>query len=278
MTARILTKSDAQYSAERSTVWALSQSLAHVLITQSPAHTYYQRSKPFTRATGAMEQGTLLHSLVLGKGAEQLEILDVDAYRSNAAKEARDNAIAQGLTPIKRKDYDGLMGALSTIHANIKAAGVSLEGEREVAFEWEEEGAQGPVICRGKMDLVRPDVGEIVELKKTVCAHPRDVAKAAYNYGMDLQYVAYVSAMEKYRPEFQGRVRYQLVFIEMEPPYAVLAPPLSGAFREMGERRWGQAIKLWEQCLATNTWPGYDAAVALEPTSWMLAEAMGSGE
>lgn len=278
MTARILTRDDRQYQSERSTVWALSQSLGRVLITQSPMHALHERSKPFERATKGMEEGTLLHTLVLGKGAEQLEILDVDDYRKKAAQEARDNAIAQGLTPIKRKDYDGLMGALATIHANIAAAGVSLEGEREVAFEWEEEGQNGPVICRGKMDLIRADVGEIVEIKKTTSAHPRDIAKAAYNYGMDIQNAAYVSAMEGLRPELSGRVKYQLVFIEMEPPYAVLAPPISGTFREMGQRRWRRAIDLWEKCLTTNTWPGYDRDVALEPTSWMLAEALGSGE
>lgn len=274
MTARILTRDDRQYNAERSTVWALSQSLAHVLITQSPLHALHERSKSSERATKGMEEGTLLHTLVLGKGAEQLEILDVDDYRKKAAQEARDNAIAQGLTPIKRKDYDALQGALMTIYANIAAAGVSLEGEEEVAFEWQEEGRTGPVLCRGKMDLVRADVGEIVEIKKTTSAHPRDIAKAAYNYGMDIQNAAYTSCMEKLRPEFQGRVKYQLVFIEMEPPYAVLAPPISGAFREMGQRRWRRAIDLWEKCLTTSTWPGYDREVALEPTAWQLTESM----
>ena len=277
MSPRILQGS---YAHNPCSVPWLSQSVAHTLLTKSPLHAW--QIHPMLgnlprKPTDATDDGQLLHSLLLGKG-QQIAIMEHDAYRSNRAKEDRDNALAAGMLPVKRKDYDALMSALEQIRDNIAKVGVDLDGEREVAFEWHEDGTRGPVLCRGRMDIVRPDEGIIIDVKKTVSAHPKTCARSMYDYGMDIQQAAYTSALEKYKPEFAGRIRYQLVFIELDPPYAVSAPPIGGMMREMGQTRWQRAIRLWERCLATQEWPGYDRDPApLEPTAWQMAETIGDG-
>jgi hypothetical protein len=281
VTAHLLTVTDAAYFADPCSVPSLSQSIANILISQSPMHAYAAHPKLGNiprKPTDATDEGTLLHALLLGKGMEKIDIIDHDDYRTNKAKEARDNALAQGLIPIKRKDFDGIQSALTQIQANIKAAGVSLVGMNEVAFEWEESGADGPVICRGKMDVVRPELGEIIEVKKTRNANPESLRRHFTEYGYQIQHAAYVSCIKKLVPELAGRVRFQLVFIELDPPYAVTIAEPSGAMRELGQRQWDRAVRTWERCLKTNVWPGYGGQVVrLEPMPWMLSETVGDG-
>ncbi|GBR70939.1 hypothetical protein [Gluconobacter kanchanaburiensis] len=71
---------------------SLSNSIARVLLDQSPMHAHYAhprlnlKREPF-EVTAAMDFGTALHKLLLGKGAAIVEV-KADAYRSAAAKEA----------------------------------------------------------------------------------------------------------------------------------------------------------------------------------------------
>ena len=278
--ARLLPpQSDLSYRTD-TPVPAFSQSIANILLDQSPLHAWAAHpmlGKIPRKPTAATDEGNLIHGLLLGKGMEKIEIINHDEYRTNAAKEARDNALAQGLIPVKRKDFDAIHGALTQIQANIAAAGISLEGECEQGFEWEETGANGPVLCRGKMDVVRPSLGEIVDVKKTVNANPQALRRHFTDYGYHVQWAAYTSALEKYKPELAGRIDFKFVFIELEPPYAVCVPQLSGAMRELGRRQWTRAVLTWERCLATGQWPGYVNAEPLEPMPWMMTETIGDG-
>lgn len=285
MTSKILTVTDAEYHRDPCSVPSLSQSIAHTLVTQSPLHAWAEHPRLGNlprKSTDATDDGNLLHALLLGKGMEKIDIIDHDDYRTNKAKEARDNAIAQGLIPIKRKDFDGIQGALTQIQANIAATGISLEGEREAAFEWEEKGANGPVVCRGRMDIVRAQDGVIIDIKKTRDANPDKLRRHFTDYGYHIQHAAYTSALEKYsayegRSDLVGRIKFQFLFVELDPPYAVCLPTLSGAMRELGERHWEKAVRVWERCLAANEWPGYVDTAPLEPMPWLMSESIGDG-
>jgi len=278
MTARLLNITDAEYFADPCRTPSLSQSIANILISQSPLHAWAAHPKlggiPRT-PTDATDEGTLLHALLLGKGMEKIVVLDYDKYSTKKSQEDRDAVLEQGLIPIKRKEFDGIQEALDQIHANIKAAGVSLAGHNEVAFEWDEPGWNGPIICRGKMDVVRPDLGEILEVKKTRNANPENLRRHFTDYGYHVQWAAYVSCLEKLVPELAGRVTFQFVFIEIDPPYAVSVAEPSGAMRELGQRQWVRAVQTWERCLETNVWPGYGGQVArLEPMPWLMSETL----
>lgn len=274
-TARRLPLTPEEYRDRPHGVPCLSQSTANTLLSKSPLHAWSEHPllgnirRPSTKDT---DQGTLLHSLLLGKG-QKIEIMEHDGYHSNRAKEDRDNALAAGLLPIKRKDYDGLMNILEQIKVNVAAAGVSLEGDKEVAFEWDEMGVDGPVKCRGMMDIVRPSLGEIVDVKKARSAKPHSLRRSFTDYGYHLQHAAYTSCLEKFVPQLVGRVKFQFIFVELDPPYAVCAPPLSGAMRELGQQQWNRAVRIWERCLATGVWPGYEAQ-PLEPMPWLMTEMM----
>ena len=69
MTASILNVSESEYRADPLSVPSLSASIAKVLIMESPAHAYDIHPKLGNRArkpSAAMDEGTLIHTLLLG--------------------------------------------------------------------------------------------------------------------------------------------------------------------------------------------------------------------
>ncbi len=135
-----------KYHAETfSTHPMLSASTASTLIGESPYHAWLfhpKLGKLEKKQTNSLEWGTVLHALILGKGQEQIEVIDARDYRTNAAKEARDNALALGKTPIKIDDYERAETIAQSAIDKINEAGFALdEYDREQVITWEEETA-----------------------------------------------------------------------------------------------------------------------------------------
>jgi hypothetical protein len=273
--ARVLACSLDEYHADPCDVPSLNQSIAHTLVTRSPAHAWCEHPKLGNlpkEPTKAKDDGAVIHALLLGKGAD-VDVLDCDNFRTKAARTIRDEAIEAGRVPMLRKRYDQIVEAAGRIRANLAGFGVSLEGEHELPIEWHEPGDEGYVVCRGLLDTVRFNEGVIVDVKKIVSADARTCARHAYEYGYDVQYAAYTSGVEKLRPELAGRVDFIFVFMELEPPYAVVPCRPSGAFRELGQRRWERAVLTWERCLRDGYWPSYTESITqLDAPPWALTQ------
>lgn len=277
MPARILDISTEAYDADPCQVPSLSQSIASVLLKQSPLHAWSChpklggiRSKP----TAATDDGTVLHKLLLGKGAS-VEVLNFDNYRTKEAQKKRDEAIEAGRVPYLQAKYDALLEAHTKILANLAALDtpISFTGESEVAGTWEEESIGGPVQCRCRLDHVFFDRGVIYDVKKAESAHPKAVGRSMMSYGYHIQDAAYRSFLEHLKPEFAGRVEMVFIFIEIEPPYAVNASVIGGAERNIGAQLWRKAVDLWNYCLKSNRWPGYSNRVGvLQAPPWALNE------
>lgn len=287
--ARILDVSEAEYFADPSDQPSLSQSIAKVLLDTSPLHAWSvhprlgalenEDADDGEDDTDATRGGKVIHKLLLGKGCD-IEVINVDAYRTSAARAARDEAKAAGRVPMKAKQYDSLMAAAETIRGNLAIEGIDLddpEGESEVAVEWHEQGEHGPVTCRCRMDRVHLNRGAIWDLKKIVSADGKTCSKHVQSYGYHLQYASNTRALAALRPELAGRVDMLFVFMEVEPPYAVRVTRPSGVMVDMGLREWERAVLVWERCMRTNRWPGYGGGIVpLEPTHWHATEVLGN--
>ncbi len=272
MTARLLQCSIDDYHRDPCAVPSLSSSIAKTLIQKSPAHAWLEHPRMGNQRkppSEDMDEGTLIHKLLLGEGAI-IQIIAADNFRTKVAQEARDAATARGAVPVLARKYDAAQIAVAKIRENIAACGINLDGANEVAIEWQEDGVLGdPVTCRCRLDHAWIDDGRIIDIKKCESAHPKDAARAVVTYSYALQAVAYTRALEALKPEFQGRAKFAFLFVEIEPPYAVLPAWLSGTFVELGTRQWTRAVRTWERCLAANDWPGYSReAIPLIAPPW----------
>ncbi len=280
MTARILKVTPTEYHKDLDGP-SLSSSMAHTLVAKSPAHAWTDHPRfggARADASDAMNEGSLIHKLVLGEGAE-IAVIDADAYRSTAAKQAKEAAIAEGKIPVLAPKFEPIKVAAANILENIHSFGIELDGQSEIAIEFEEVGQKGPVLCRSMLDNVNLELGLIRDVKKIRSADPRTIERHAYSYGYDIQYAAYTSAVEKLKPELEGRSEFMFIFCEIEPPYAVVPARPSGALKALGESRWLRAVQLWEECLRTDKWPAYcTSPITLEPPGWAISVEEGNFE
>ncbi len=278
MSARILTCSDAEYFADPCALPSLSQSIAHLIVSQAPIYAWQAHPRlggAPRESSEEQDQGKLLHSLLLGKGAN-VEIINADSYRTNAAKAAREAAVAAGRVPMLAEKYSALAETATQIRARLADQGIELSGESEVKLEWTERGTHGDVLCRGMIDHLILDRGIIYDVKKIRSAHPKVCARHMIEYGYDVQHAAYTSAVAKLRPQLEGRIEMVFLFMEMEPPYSIVPAQPDGTMRELGWMKWNRAVNVWERCLLNNHWPGYtDSVVSLSAPPWALTEEMG---
>jgi hypothetical protein len=286
MSARILECSTLEYLNDPCPVPSLSQSIAHTLITRSPAHARLQHPQlggRLRKPTKEMNTGSLIHSLILERGA-RIKIIDADDYRTKLAKEARDEAFEQGEIPVLRDAFEHVQFAAQAIRKNIAEFGIKLDGEAELKIAWEEEDGYGrPVLCRGMLDLFQRhgDRAIAFDLKTNETSAPSACTRKVMDFGYAIQHAAYTSALSKLYPELAGKIDFVFLFAEIEPPYAVTPARLDGGFRSIGESRWLRAVEIWSRCMRTKTWPAYATeVVTLEAPVWaMAAEAVGpSGE
>ena len=201
--ARILNVTEAAYHADPCVSPSLSQSVAHILVTESPRHAWLAHPKlggSRERITSrVMDEGAILHKLLLGAGA-QFEMVVADDWRTKAAKEARDTIVSEGKIAILAHNFEKLKTAAERIFRNAANQGfpLGLPGSRsELAIEFADYAdpykRDRQILCRCRIDQVRND-HVIYDLKKVRSANPKDIAKCIVQYGYDIQEVSYTRA------------------------------------------------------------------------------------
>lgn len=273
---RLCRMSAEEYHTDPCSTPSLSASIAHVISSQSPLHAYARHPKlggvP-RKDTRAFDMGSLAHSLLLGAGKE-IAVIEADDWKTKVAREARDDARAEGKIPVLVRDHDEAKDAADTLRQRFAGFGIVLDGDSETTAFWTETTRDGAKVqCRGMQDHLK--LPTIYDLKSCRSASVGSCQRHVDSYGYAIQRAAYVSAMEKIRPDLAGRIDFVFVFFELAPPFAVTPVRLSGEFRELGERRWRRAVETWERCLRENYWPGYtESIVDLDPPRWALANDM----
>lgn len=217
-----------------------------------------------------LDGGSIDHALILGVG-KRIDVIPNELLASNgaistkAAKEFVTASRAAGRIPVKWAELEIHKLIASSVKDRIAEAGHMLDGTSELAIEWYEPTARGPVQCRCMMDHVVVSIEDgaapwavIYELKMVGDAHPERCQRTAESLGYGIAACAYERALAALYPRLAGRISFQFLFCETTRPYAIWDPPrLSGAFRELGQRRWLRAVHDWAEVLATGSSPTY---------------------
>lgn len=285
--AEILDCTPAEYLKDPCDTPSLSASAAHRLISKSPRHSWSshpkfgemegddEESEAEDEDTKAKTNGTIIHRLLLGKGAE-LCVLDFDSFRSKAAKEARDEAKAAGQTPILECKLEDLRTAAEKLLAGCKEFGYEFNGASEVPIQWYDYGQQGPVLCRSMIDHAWLEHGVAIDVKTIRNAHPDYINRTFVDNGYAVQDAAYTRAIERLHPDLTGRVDLTFLFMEIKPPFAITPYQPDGAAIEIGRQHWDRAVRVWETCLKTNQWPSYcSSRIVGETPQWQVTRHLG---
>lgn len=248
---------DGMTSADYHADPALGSTSLKTLATRTPAH--YRWDQENQRHTQAFDLGTALHSIVLEQDETGIVEVDASSWQTIKAREARDAAYADGLTPLLAKEVaqakrmrDAIMGHPIAQHA--------FTGHRaEASVFWEEDGL---------MLKCRPDAwvqNLIVDLKSSLTADPREFGKTAANLGYHQSAAHYQDGVKAATGE---DLPFLFVVAEKTAPYLVSVVELDQEALDLGRRLNDRAKRIYRECNANNSWPGYPDTEPISLPVW----------
>jgi len=249
----------------------LSKSIIQILLTKSAAHARaaHPRLNPDLERSNEKKYdvGTAAHKLFLEGDNASIVVVDSDAWRTNAAKEARDKAYAEGMTPLLIKDYESVVAMAATIRDQadrIKAAPpLFTDGKPEQTLVWEEAG----VLCKARLDWLRDDHQAIDDLKSSIAsAAPEAWPKTMFGIGGDLQVAFYLRGA---RAVLGTEPLFRFLTVETSEPFLGTAFSLAPDALAQADVKIDYALGVWRECLETGVWPGYpDRVCHIHAPTW----------
>lgn len=258
---------NAQYHADTTHISASGLKL----FIKCPALYYAAYLDPNRRpqeSTAAMDLGTAFHCA----------ILEPDEYKHRFSvlpkgfkKVGKDNValydaiIDAGMSPITDSDHESVMAMADAMRANsLTQYLINIPYTVEQSIFVEVNGVK----CKCRPDLlIMPDTdplypdGLIVDMKSAKDASPDGFGKQAWDLGYHIQAAFYRRVFyTKY-----GRLpRFIFGAVESKYPHLTKYHEDPDDLAEYAAEIVTEALKLYKQCLTTNTWPGYGEGI--EPT------------
>jgi len=207
--------------------------------------------------------GKAAHKKVLGVG-EEVVIIDAPDWRTKAARDARDQAYAEGKVPLLPPDAE-VVEAMAAALQEHPFAGALLAGpgQPEASLFWVDPETR--INCRARLDWL-PDPMEgrrliVPDYKTCRSAAPDELQRAIYTYGYHQQGAWYRGAVRALG--IDGDPQFVLIAQEKTPPYLVtVAQPDPSAMR-IGAHLNREALRVYRECTESGRWPGYTDDVAM---------------
>jgi len=266
------------YHADPCPTASLSNSIASILLDQSPLHAWlaHPRLNPnYTReADTRFDLGSAAHMMLLERREDKIVRVQADDWRTKAAKEARAAAQANGQYAVLERQYGDIVSMCTAAQDYLlttELGDMLATGDAEQAVLWQEANTFGDKVLwyRSRPDLISNDRRVVLDYKSTSSAAPDFVSKQIGRMNYDLQSEFYTRGMKSIGHD----TTFVFLFQEITPPYACSLISLSNTFREVGKLKLKRAMALWETSLTTNTWPGYTNKILYaEPKPWDAAE------
>lgn len=253
---------------------AVSSGLCHRILDKSPFHARLESPWNDSRTqsnSGTADIGTYAHAMLLEGGISSLVVIDAEDWRTKAAKEARDQAYADGKTPILQKkvaSVEAMVAAAKEYISRSELAGIFDTGAAEQTLIFN----QGDILCKARADWLTADYGICLSYKTTAGSANPDSWIRTQLPQYDMATVFYERAvMEACNTDTTAVVH---LVQEQEFPYCCSLIGLDPAYRDLASNRLDSAIATWASCVATGKWPAYPTRICwAEPKGWQVMQA-----
>lgn len=260
-----------QYEADPCPRPSLRATHAKMLLSQSPRHVHFShpRLNPASEPSVSSElmyDGLVRHDLFCG-GSSVVE-LDFDSYRTNAAKETRDELLKNGKLPMLSHKLKPMRALVDAVKWQLRQyPNISDMFRREVSLAWQEDG-----IWLRQRDDQLPDEGpEFYDYKFTDNANPDTWSRIAYSTGADIQAAFHERGLRAIGWHERPEIRF--IVIERNPPHCISIVGLDPVARQIAQEKVDRAINIWRQCLESNKWPAYPRQTAyVAPPGWIMQQ------
>lgn len=250
---------------------SLNQSLAKVLLDQSPLHAFYEHPRLCPPEIEDEQEkydktkaiGNAAHSLLIGRGKE-IAIAPFANWQKKDAQAFKAKAIEDGNEPIIASHYERAVTLVQNTRRSLAAVGwhdafTPDQGFGEVVLAWQEDG----LWLRCMIDWLTLDRRVIYDLKSTAAsAAPHAIPNKMCDDGWDVQAAMIERGLDVLDPDNAGRRRFRFIAQENYAPFAMTPCEIPESSLTLGRRKLAAAIQIWRRCYEANEWPGYP----LEPT------------
>lgn len=249
----------AEYLADPCGMPSISSHGLRMILNECPAkywwHSPLNPDQPVTDKD-AWRIGRAAHVLLLEPALfrAQIHVMGegVD-FRTNAAREERDDAMEAGKTVIKHDQYDVIEAMRDALQAHEFVGAAFENGQPEKSLVWQD--SETGVWLRCRPDFLPNAIRHIPDYKTAVSSKPEDFRKQAWNLGYHMQAALYldgIAAVTGAEPQ-----SFFFVVQEKTPPYVVTCIALDPISIEWGRVQNRKAIHIFAECLKTGKWPGY---------------------
>jgi len=265
-----------RYHSDPAPAPSLSNSIIGPLLNKSPRHAMLQHPRlnaSYERTDNSVfDLGRAAHSLLL-EGEDIASVIDADDWRTKAAKDARDEARANGLVPLLKHQHEqatAMVKAAREFVASTQHAGIFSDGHGEQAMVWEMDG----IYCRALVDWLTEDRSLVIDYKTTGADCPQAWMRGhMVQHGYDTQ-----AEFTKLGLNHLGHHGAKFLFLvqETEAPHMCYFVEPSESMAAVAVSKITRATKLWRECLSQNKWPGYQKTpYEAEAAAWSIADEEG---
>lgn len=199
--------------------------------------------------TPAMILGSAVHAFILGDD-EEVVALDVENFKTVAARQARDEALDAGKYPLTNDQHDQARAMADAVRANPDVKPLIASGKSEVSFFSEHDGTGQPI--RGRVDWVDVGACRIVDFKTGDSADPEKFAKQAGRMNYHVSAANYGDAWGSHAGTGPWDVLF--VVIERDYPYTCSVVKLGPSSIDLGRRAFTRGIHTYRQASLTDSW------------------------
>lgn len=228
------------------------------LMSRSPAHYYAwvrDERAPVVERSGQLE-GTLAHCLILEPGEYPFRYA-VGPEVSRATREWKTFEAAHPLhTCIKPSQAAAAQAQAASVRQHPEVAKLLSRGEPEVSAFWTDSETR--VSCQCRPDWVYPVDGKgVILLDVKTCGDAgvwefsRQIARKHYHWQAAWYTDGYSIAAQT------PVLGFVFVTVESEWPYAASAFMLDEESLDIARKEIRPLVKLYQECDASNQWPGY---------------------
>ena len=253
--------SETTYHADRE---SLSSSGARKLLPPSTPEIFHDAIRN-PRYSDAFDVGHAAHAQVLGVGGE-IVVVDAPDWRTKAAREQRDQAHAEGKTPLLEATAMEVMAMAAAVRMHPLASAVLAAGMPELSGYWHDQttGAR----LRYRPDWLTTHQGRVlcVDYKTSTTADPTTFARKAADYGYHQQAAWYLDGLAA--NGIADDAEFWFIAQSKARPYPVTVLRYDAEAIAAGRTVNRQAIDLYARCRETGQWPGYPEhvhTIALPP-------------
>lgn len=253
-----------RYHADPVPGGSLSSTGAKKLIAKTPLHFKWDMDHPTRK--DVFDFGTVAHSLVLEGDESGVVVIDVAEKRGKVWTEPAAKAEAQGKIPLKTAEWEQVKAMAEQIRLHPEASFLLKDGKAEQSAFWQHDTG---VWLRARFDWLPNKRGHglmLSDYKTAASADPGKFARAAADYGYHQQAAFYCDAAKALGLSPDPVMLF--VVQEKTAPYAVNVIELHEDDIHTGRALNEKAIRLYQQCKLTNTWPGYTMGEPVKLPKW----------